>query len=287
MNAGSIVEPFLHFFEAMPAWQKALWILVCLSAGWWLESARPLFRFDYRKWAHARVNFVFLATTLAINTAFTVASLGVFRWVEARQMGLLHHVELPVWAELLVALLLFDLVAQYGVHFLLHKVPLMWRFHMVHHSDVEVDVTTGTRHHPGDYVMREAFALFTIVVVGAPIAFYLVYRMTTVFFTYATHANVEVPTWLDRPLAYVFVTPNLHKFHHHFEAPWTDRNYGNIFSIWDRVFGTLVYDEWSKIRYGLDVLPDAEDQNLLYQLKVPFARPAVRRIPALAAEERP
>ena len=263
---------FLQFFEHMPTWQKALWILVCLSLSWSLENARPLFRFDYAKWAHARVNFVFLATTLAINTAFTMASVGVFRWVAAHRLGLLHLVELPVWAELLIAILLFDLVAQYGVHVFLHKVPFMWRFHMVHHSDVKVDATTGTRHHPGDYVMREAFALLTIVIVGAPIAFYLVYRMTTVFFTYATHANVEVPLWLDRPLSTLFVTPNLHKFHHHFQAPWTDTNYGNIFSVWDRLFGTLVYDDLSRIRYGLDVLPDAEDENLLYQLKVPFVR---------------
>ena len=159
----------------MPAWQKGVWILICLSASWFLEDAKPLFRLAYDKWSHARVNLVLLGTTLAINTVFTVASVGVFVWIAENRVGLLHLVELPIWAELLLAFLLLDLVAQYVVHFLLHRVGWMWRFHMVHHSDVNVDATTGTRHHPVDYVMREAFALVTIVALGA---LRLLYRLS-------------------------------------------------------------------------------------------------------------
>ena len=215
----------LRFFENMPTWQKAGWILVCLSASWALEDAKPLVRLGYDKWRHARTNFVLLFTTLAINTAFTVASVGVFAWISANQVGLLYLLELPV--RLVVAFLLLDLVGQYLVHFLLHKVGWMWKFHMVHHSDVNVDATTGTRHHPGDYVMREAFALVDrrrgrafcfLCCIGSRRCFSLT-------------ANIAVPDWLDRPLSFVFVTPNLHKFHHHFELPWTDTNYGNILSI--------------------------------------------------------
>ena len=265
------MNAFLDFFEHMPTWQKAGWVFVCLSAGWILEGARPLVRFGYDKWSHARVNIVLLATTLAINTAFTAASVGIFAWISEHRIGLLHLVTLPVWAELVIAVLLLDAVAQYLVHVLLHKVGWMWRFHQVHHSDERVDVTTGTRHHPGDYILRELFALVTIVVVGAPLAFYIVYRMGTVFFTYLTHANIDLPAGIDRPLSWIFVSPNLHKFHHHFELPWTDRNYGNMFSLWDRAFGTLVYEDVRSIRYGLNRLPQGEDENLLYQLKLPFS----------------
>lgn len=262
---------FLDFFTHMPTWQKAAWVFVCLSAGWVLEGARPLFRFGYDKWSHARVNFVLLVTTLAINTAFTAASIGIFDWISDNHVGLLHLMTLPVWAELVIALLLLDFVAQYVAHVLLHKLPWMWRFHQVHHSDERVDVTTGTRHHPGDYVFRELFALVTIVIVGAPLAFYLVYRMATVFFTYLSHANISVPSAIDRPLSWIFVTPILHKFHHHDTLPWTDRNYGNMFSFWDRVFGTFVYDDVMSIQYGLSSLPPGKDEALLYQLKLPFS----------------
>lgn len=261
---------FLQFFEQMSSGQKLAWIFICLGTSWLLESGFPLFRFSYRKWKHAGVNLIFLSTTILINFLFGLATLGVFAWVARHQIGLLHWVELPIWAELFISLLIFDLIAQYFVHYLLHKVKWMWKFHMVHHSDTKVDATTGTRHHPGDYVMREVFSLIAVLVAGAPLAFYLFYRIVTVFFTYFTHANVRVPLWLDRPLSYIFVTPNMHKFHHHFERPWTDTNYGNIFSIWDRLFGTMVYDDTSKIRYGLDVLDNTRDEDVGYQLKVPF-----------------
>ena len=143
---------------------------------------------------------------------------------------------------------------------------------MVHHSDTEVDVTTGTRHHPGDYVLREVFALGAILIAGIPFSYYIFYRMATIFFGYFTHANIRLPQWLDKGLSYVIVTPDMHKFHHHFERPWTDTNFGNIFSIWDRLFGTFVYGDPKQIKYGLDVLDDAKDENIRYQLNLPLDR---------------
>ncbi|UCF37575.1 MAG: sterol desaturase family protein, partial [Acidobacteriota bacterium] len=137
-------------------------------------------------------------------------------------------------------------------------------------SDTKVDATTGTRHHPGDYLIREVFSLAVVLLSGMPFPFYLFYRITTVLFTYLTHANIAVPLWLDRPLSLIFVTPNMHKFHHHFERPWTDTNFGNIFSIWDRIFGTMVYDDPRKVDYGLDVLDAEADEDLAYQFRIPF-----------------
>jgi sterol desaturase/sphingolipid hydroxylase (fatty acid hydroxylase superfamily) len=264
------MESFLLFFEDMPSWQKLIWIFSCLGLSWILEAGFPLFQLPYGKWKHARVNMVFLSSTILINLLFGLATVGVFHWVSTNEFGILHLVELPVWAELLIALLILDLVAQYFVHYLLHKVKWMWKFHMIHHSDTKVDATTGTRHHPGDYVLREVFSLAAVLITGAPIAFYLFYRIVTVFFTYITHANIHVPVWLDKPLSWVFITPNMHKFHHHFERPWTDTNFGNIFSFWDRIFGTMVYGDTRDIRYGLDVLEDHKDEDIAYQLKVPF-----------------
>ena len=264
------MDSFLLFFEHLSSGQKLAWIFLCLSVSWLLEAGFPLFRFDYRKLRHIGVNLVFLAFTMAINLLFGLATLGIFQWIEAHGIGLLHWVEWPVWAELILALLLLDLIGQYWVHYLLHKYKWMWKLHMVHHSDTHVDATTGTRHHPGDYFLREVFALGAIVVIGAPLAFYLFYRIATVFFTYFTHANIYMPARLDKALSWVIITPNMHKFHHHFERPWTDTNFGNIFSFWDRLFGTMVYDDPRKIRYGLDVLEGKPDEDVLYQLKVPF-----------------
>ena len=207
---------------------------------------------------------------MVINAIFGIASVGVFTWIAKNQFGIIHLIELPVWAELLIAVLFFELIAQYFIHWLLHSVKWMWKFHMIHHSDTHLDVTSGTRHHPGDFIMREVFALIAVIITGAPPAFYFFYRICTVFFTYFTHANISISPGLDKALSLVFITPNMHKFHHHFERPWTDRNYGNIFSVWDRLFGTFVYDNPSKIKYGLDVLDPAKDENIRYQMQIPF-----------------
>ncbi|MEN8731619.1 MAG: sterol desaturase family protein, partial [Bacteroidia bacterium] len=139
-----------------------------------------------------------------------------------------------------------------------------------HHSDTHLDVTSGTRHHPGDYIFRELFSLLAVVIGGLPFAFYLVYRIVTILFTYWTHANFDLPDWLDKALSYIIVTPRMHKFHHHYERPWTDSNFGNILSIWDRMFGTFVRADVSEVKYGLDVIDNSRSEDLAYQLKVPF-----------------
>ena len=266
------MDAFLAFFEQMPTWQKVAWVAVCLGASWAAEGASPLVRLSYRKWRHAGANGVFLGTSLAINTAFGVATVAATAWTEARGFGLLHIFDAAPWVELLTALVVLDLMAQYWAHYLLHQVKWMWRLHVVHHSDTKVDATTGARLHPGDYAVRETFALAAMVLTGAPLAFYLVYRIVTILFTFATHANVAVPRWLDAPLSLVFVTPNMHKFHHHHELPWTDTNYGGILSIWDRVFGTFVYGDPLEVRYGVDVADPRRDEDVLHQMVLPFER---------------
>ncbi len=263
------METFLAFFEQNSTWQKLSWVLICLLVCWILEGNYPLTRFKYVKWKHDGVNLVFLLFTFVINFIFAILTVIVFTWIGEKNIGLLHFVTLPVWLELLITVMFLDFVAQYVVHYLLHRVKWMWKFHMVHHSDTKVVATTGTRHHPGDYFLREVFALGAIVLIGAPIAYYFFYRFCTIFFTYFTHANINVPRWLDKPLSLIFVTPNMHKFHHHFERPWTDTNFGSIFSLWDRAFGTMVYDDPSKIKYGLDVLDESRDEDIGYQLRIP------------------
>lgn len=264
------MENFVSFFENLGNGEKFLWIVICMSVFWILEGVFPLFQFNYKKWRHARVNLVLLTSTMLIHVLFGVATAGIFIWAGANDFGLLYLVDLPLWLEVLLGVMLLDLIAQYVVHYLLHKVKFMWKFHMVHHSDTEVDVTTGTRHHPGDYVFRELFALLAILAGGITFGVYIIYRILTVLITYWSHSNLNMPKAVDRALSFVFITPNTHKFHHHFERPWTDTNFGNIFSLWDRIFGTFVYEDPKQIQYGLDVLEDERSNDLMYQLKVPF-----------------
>jgi sterol desaturase/sphingolipid hydroxylase (fatty acid hydroxylase superfamily) len=271
------MDAVLLFFEGLSTAQKLAWVMVCLGLSWVLEGSLPLVQLRYRKWRHAASNAAFLGTTLLINAAFGVLSLVVAAWTARHGFGLLQWASWPVLVELIVAVVLLDLMAQYGAHWLLHKVPVLWRFHVVHHSDTHVDATTGTRLHPGDFAVREVIALLALFLTGAPLAFYLFYRIVTVFFTFVTHANIALPAGLDAALNRLFVTPNMHKFHHHHEMPWTDTNYGGILSVWDRIFGTFVEGDPRQVVYGVDVSDPARDEDVLHQFSMPFRGPPRRR----------
>lgn len=264
------MSAFLDFFETMPVWQKLGWVVFCISIFWLLEGYYAQFSLSYKKWKHAKVNLMLLGFVMAINVIFGVATLGIFNWLTASKIGLLYLFNGPIWLELLISILVLDLIAQYGAHYFLHHVKWMWRLHIVHHSDKNVDVTTGTRHHPFDFLLRELFALFAVILLGMPLSFYLFYRILSILFTYWTHANIKLPLALDKTLALLIVTPNLHKFHHHYQLPWTDRNFGNMLSIWDRIFGTYLYDDPKKIVYGVDIADHENDENFRVQLGIPF-----------------
>lgn len=264
------MQSFLDFFEFMPVWQKLGWVLFCMAFFWILEGYYALKNLRYKKWKHAKVNLGLLGFVMIINVVFGLATAGVFIWLGENNFGLLYLFDAPIWVKLLLSIVILDLIAQYGVHYFLHNVKWMWRLHIVHHSDKNVDVTTGTRHHPLDFILRELFALFAVFITGMPIAFYFFYRILSVLFTYWTHANLHLPLWADKLLSYVIVTPNMHKFHHHNELPWTDSNYGNMLSVWDRLFGTFVYDDPKKIVYGVDIADHMDDEDLMVQLKIPF-----------------
>ncbi len=265
------MNEFLTFFKEMPIWFKAGWIILFISFFWIIEVySSSVFKLSYKKWRHAGVNFVILGLVVMINIVFGLVLTLVLLWLGDSNFGLLHQVSAPIWTKLLLSILVLDLITQYGVHFLLHKVSWMWRLHIVHHSDKNVDVTTGTRHHPFDFMIRESFALLVVVVMGMPVSFYFLYRMITVPFTYFNHANISLPLWLDKGLSLIIVSPNMHKFHHHYKMPWTDSNYGNVLSIWDRIFGTFKYGDPTQIQYGIDIADHIQDESVWLQLGIPF-----------------
>jgi sterol desaturase/sphingolipid hydroxylase (fatty acid hydroxylase superfamily) len=266
------MEKFMHFWDNINTMQRLLTVLAPLLFFWLLEYVIPLFRFDkkYNKIRHTGVNLVFLGTSFVVNILLGVLTVGVSTWVSQQQIGVMNWINMPMWVKLILTLFVMDLFAQYIPHYLMHKVKPFWRFHVVHHSDTHVDVSTGTRHHPGEWIFRESFTMLGILVMGVPVGLYFMHRSFQALFTYFNHANIHLPRWLDRSIGLVFVSPDMHKFHHHNKRPWTDMNFANSFSIWDRLFGTLVYDDTSKIHYGIDTLDDSLDENIAFQMKVPF-----------------
>lgn len=264
------MEEFLNYFAALTTVQKITWVGICLIFFFTLEQIIPLVKHDYNRLKHDGVNLTLLLMLMIINVGYGAILVRVMDWTISSGFGILNWIEMPVWLGLILSFVALDLVSQYTAHYLLHRVKWMWKLHMVHHSDTKVDLTTGVRQHPIEFVLRETLALITFVIFGMPVSFYLFYRIITIFFTYWTHANIRLPKGLDKVLSFIIITPNTHKFHHHFERPWTDTNFGNVLSIWDRMFGTFTYGDTSEIKYGLDVADDSRDEDLKYQLGLPF-----------------
>ncbi|MEZ5661056.1 MAG: sterol desaturase family protein [Burkholderiaceae bacterium] len=156
----------LTAIERMPDAYKVIWVAFWLAGATLLERLAPLSHAPYDRLRHARVNGALLGTTLMINALFGLALVRLLPWLAEHQFGLFQQITWPLWAELLLTVLILDFLAQYVVHYLLHNLPLLWRFHMVHHSDTHVDATTGTRHHPLDYAVREAFSLVIVALLG-------------------------------------------------------------------------------------------------------------------------
>ncbi len=255
-----MVETIINYFDSIPSHHRAIILVGGITFFWMLEGSIPLFRFSYNKLKHSVPNFFFTLTTILINFSLAFLLLKSSDWVSNNNFGLIHLYDFPLWIEVIFGILLLDLVGAYLAHYVEHNVKPFWMIHLVHHSDHKVDTTTANRHHPLESLIRLSFTLLGVFVSGTSIGVVMLYQSLSIISTQFTHANIRLSKKLDKFISYIFVSPDMHKIHHHYRLPYTDKNYGNIFSIWDRIFGTFIYYEREKIKYGVDVFPN-EDKN--------------------------
>ncbi len=266
------MEKFVDFFKHIQPWQRSAGVVAGIVFFWIIEGIIPLFRFKYRKFYHAGLNLFFTLTTIVINLAFAYLILLGSDYTNRHQVGLLHIVHLPLWLYVIAGLMILDFVSAWLIHWMEHKIKWMWKFHLIHHSDTWVDTTTANRHHPGESVFRAMFTFLAVIISGAPIWLIFMYQSLSVLFAQFNHANIHLPKWLDNTLSWIIVSPDMHKVHHHYAQPLTDTNYGNIFSLWDRIFGTYVkVKDINTLHYGIDTYPKEEENNRMGKLlKIPF-----------------
>lgn len=266
------MESLINFFEDIPTTFRAGLLIGGIFLFWVIEGVFPLFEFRYRKVRHALINGVLTVFFVGIGLAFAGILLWSSEWVTENNFGILNRISMPVWLQCVIGVMLLDFFGAYLIHWIEHKVKWMWKFHLVHHSDTTVDVTTGLRHHPGEAIFRMIFTILGVIIVGAPIWIVFLYQSISALFAHLTHANIQMPKKVDQALSYVFITPLMHKVHHHYMQPLTDTNYGNIFAIWDRLFDTFAQVEDSReLKYGIDTHMDPEENERIGNLlKIPF-----------------
>ena len=266
------MEQLINYFETIPPLHRSLILVGGFTFCWIVEAIVPLFSVNYKKWRHALPNFFFTLTTIIVNFPLALLLLKTSDWAVTNDFGIINWLpEMPLWLYVLAGLLLLDLIGAYTAHLVEHKVKPLWMVHLVHHTDHNVDTTTANRHHPLESLIRYIFTLIGVFVVGAPIGIIMLYQSLSVVLSQFNHANIKLPEKVDKALSWVIVSPDMHKVHHHYVLPYTDSNYGNIFSIWDRLFGTYMYLEPGKITYGVDTFPDEkENASIIGLLKQPF-----------------
>ncbi|MEJ6793095.1 MAG: sterol desaturase family protein [Lacinutrix sp.] len=266
------MQSIINYFETIPSLHRSILLVGGITFFWLLEGLLPLVNFKYKKWKHAVPNLFFTVTTIIINFALAFLLVGTADWVTANNFGIINWLpEMPMWLYVVLGVLLLDFIGAYLAHFTEHKVSVLWMVHLVHHSDHEVDTTSANRHHPLESIIRFIFTLAGVFIIGAPIGIVMLYQSMSLVFTQFTHANIKMPKQVDKVLSYFIVSPDMHKIHHHYKLPYTDSNYGNIFSIWDRALGTFMYLEREKIIYGVDTFPSAQENgSLKHLLKQPF-----------------
>lgn len=245
--------------------------LLALLLAW--ESVAPFFSFyrDGGRLRHGAKNLALgLVNGIVIALVFSGLWITVALWAESAGFGLLHHLDLPGWLRLLVAVLLLDLWT-YFWHRINHRIPFLWRWHRVHHSDPSMDVTTANRFHPGEIVLSSLLRIPLIALIGVRLEELVVYELALFAVVQFHHANVSVGARCDRILSWFIVTPFMHKVHHSRWQPETDSNYASLLSIWDRVFRSFRHrDHPEEIHLGLEEFDDARSQSLGGLVRMPF-----------------
>jgi sterol desaturase/sphingolipid hydroxylase (fatty acid hydroxylase superfamily) len=236
-----------------------------------IEARHPGFPGDAGRTTRWPTNFGIGLINIALAIVAPVTAVIAAYWAGLKGYGLLNYYSAPWWLAVAVTVLGRSF-AGYALHFVMHKTPLLWRVHRVHHSDTHLDVSTALRSHPVEAVLLIAVTASAAVALGMNPVVLAVYEMVEAAVHVATHANLRLPERLDRALRWLVVTPNMHCLHHSAYHRETDSNYGTVFSIWDRLFGTYSSAPragYDAMQIGLKEIRDERASNFFWQLKSP------------------
>jgi len=244
-----------------------------------LELAIPRRKSGTRKQARWFTNLMIagidsLVLRLMAMLAVPIAAVAAAAWAQTRGWGVLNWLDWPDWLEVMIAMIVLDL-AIYGQHVASHKIPLLWRLHKVHHTDVEFDVTTAIRFHPVEIALSMLWKIAIVLILGAPPLAVVLFEITLNGCAMFNHANITLAQWLDRAVRMVIVTPDMHRVHHSIYRVEHDTNYGFNLSFWDRLFGTYTAqprDGHLEMTIGQKDHLNDNPTRLGWSLRLPFVK---------------
>jgi len=235
------------------------------------ESVQPRTQRIIRNLAFAGIN------TLIMRMTFLGVLSAVALWSGQHRFGLLPMLSLPASVEVIAGLLLMDYTF-YFWHVGTHRIPFLWRFHNVHHTDLDLDVSTAARFHAGELALSAPFRVAQILLIGVTPFTWVLFEVLVVASTQFHHANIRLPEPIDRFLNKVIVTPRMHGIHHSMVRGETDSNYSTIFSFWDRLHRSFNHD-LPPFPVGVPAYRDPDELTLWRLFAIPFQKPRPWRLP--------
>ncbi len=263
------------------------YLFTLLAAGALLERLMPwrrVARIDLVRWLR-NASMAFYGSVILSLIPF-IAGYGGAVAAEENSFGLLNQFALPLWTELVLSIIIIDALS-YGQHRILHQWYFFWRTHRVHHSDNDIDVTTSLRFHPFEAVFRASLEVGVVFLLGVPPEGILFSFGVLVFFNTITHANVPLLASVDDVISKIFVTPDIHRLHHSAAPEHQYTNFGTVFTLWDRLFGTYCAGRnLSKEEvFGIEGAEAIEPETFANLALDPFRTPVDREIPRADREE--
>jgi sterol desaturase/sphingolipid hydroxylase (fatty acid hydroxylase superfamily) len=238
-----------------------------------LEQLAPLRRPGGDRYLRWRSNFsLLLADALLVRLCFPLAATGIALYAERHSIGLFYLFNIPALPAWILGLLILDCVI-YWQHRLLHRIPLLWRLHKIHHTDLDLDFSTGVRFHPLEILLSMLLKTGVILALGIPATAVLVFEILLNSFSLYTHSNIALPAGLERMLRRLFVTPDMHRIHHSLDRAETDSNFSFNLSLWDRLFGSYRATpalEPRTMPLGLEQYRNPAELGFTKLLKIPF-----------------
>jgi len=248
---------FLGIFALLTAWEIS-------------SPKRELLQLRRFRW-FGNIGLIVISSVL-IRFLIPTAAVGVALHVEQDQVGFLNHYDMPFFVQFFIAFVLMDL-AIYFQHVIFHALPMFWRFHRVHHSDLDCDITTGIRFHPFEMIISILFKFLVIISIGAPVLAVVVFEVVLNAASMFTHSNIKIPQSIERMVRLILVTPDMHRIHHSINENETNSNFGFFISTWDRIFGTYIKEPalgHENMQIGLQGFREPKWQNLRWLIYLPF-----------------
>ena len=262
---------FIYNNEALIRLSIFAGAFILLAVWEWQWPKRVLTQNKLKRWFN---NIALMVTgTLIVRVVLPMAAVGAAYFAENQHIGFANNIDLPLWLEIIVVFVLLDL-AIYFQHAMFHVLPVMWRFHRVHHSDLDFDVTTGVRFHPVEILISVFIKIFLIVTWGAPVLAVILFEVALNYMSMFTHSNICLNEKIERVLRWFIVTPDMHRVHHSVKENETNSNFAFNISVWDRVFGTYRAEPEAGqlgMTIGLTQFREKEWQNYGGLLSTPFS----------------